>query len=159
MHDIDQMTSRLKSKLLSEINDAKSVDELKQVMVKIVETKPVLKSENVKGWVDIINRNRSLIAQANASVGYDEPSDYTYADCDDLIQVKYIGSTKKEWKCCDCKKTIPIGSEAFRSFKKSNFNRYEKLYRCVSCMSKVVESIEKEGNEAIHAIAFHEANL
>jgi hypothetical protein len=127
------LNSTLKSKMVIDINNASSLDDLK---------KTVLSNSVLKGWVDTINRNRQLVYTAfGDDVG------------DDLVSLKYIGTTKKEWSCCSCSSSISIGSTAFRSFRQVGFG-FDKLYRCVTCVDKIVSELEDLGNEAIHALAF-----
>jgi hypothetical protein len=85
------LNSTLKAKMIVSITSASSLDDLKKTMLQMVNASDVVSSAVSKGWVDTINRNRQLVYSAfGDDVG------------DDLISLKYIGATKKEWDCCTC---------------------------------------------------------
>ena len=80
-------------------------------------------------------------------------------DLQDLVSLKAIGKTKKEWTCCKCNQKIKIGSSAARSFRKHSDWEFEKLYWCVDCLhklDKILEQSEMENHyeDALDAIGF-----
>jgi len=164
----DNLTTNQKQKLASDINNAQSLDELKNIMLKMVDSQPTIDSSRVRGWVDSIKSSRSTIAEANAvDISIMEGDMYYGIDrsdeisdllkCDGLVSLKYIKSTRKQWACTKCNNTIHVGSEAFRSFRRHNEKKFDKLYHCVDCMGKIVKELDEESNEAIHTIAYHDA--
>lgn len=160
MNAVDTMTDTLKKRLKGRIEKATSVEELKSIMLTMVNEQPTIKSEEVKTYPNSIKNDMALMYEAFFASFVESEHEgllnlSNEIDPYGLTSLKYIGKTKKAWTCFDCNKHIQIGSEAFRSFKQLNLKTFDKRYRCVSCVGNLVTLYKEEGREAIHTIAYH----
>lgn len=168
----------------ADIDKATNMEDLKKLLHRMVDTQNAVSNAVSKGvtsgvqldpskmtpkdvdkLISVVNGHRATIRQAfsltlpvhkaDFNEGYiDEDVMKELFKSDGLINIIYVKSTRKEWKCCECEETLEISSEAFRS-EFFNGRDYIKLYRCTPCFKKRAEDVKYEASEANHTIALY----